>query len=255
MSRTVSLRLLIMSTSLALLLGFALAYWRSQPPPYTPRAESLLYQTRVTQVVLTGPLRSTVTGPDGKPIERIMIPDEQRTAPGQSSFASVSGAPPTEPPAGAAPAAPTPAPVRVTIPASAPRRPPFPIDAAAYRATKDAVPEWLKEANVPVDLTLKQGAKQEGPAPLSLMFNIITETAPGAVGLKVVLDVKRQVVGNPVAREGERLTVRSYQTGVIWVAPAGAPAQLKASAAQLVKNFTDEWQVIQTTENESDEKE
>ena len=246
MARTVPMRLLVTSTTLAALAGFALAYWRSQPPPYTPRAGSLLYKTKVNQIILTGPLRTVIKNPDGSSSEKIMVADKKSIAPGQSGFASVAtGSAPAPPPSsGGTVASPT---ADITQ---------FPINAADYKAAKDAVPRMLKEAAIPVDLkiTMKE-QQQQDIAPMSLLFSVSTTTSAATkdrVGITLVLEVQRAVVGNPIAREGEKVTIRTYKTGMS-AAPSEVANQLRAGSEQLLKGFCDEWQVVQGLKNDEEE--
>ena len=251
MNRTVPLRLLMMLTLLAVLIGVGLTAWYFKPPAYNPRVESLLYQTKVAQLMVTGPLRTKVKSPDGTLVERVMVPGEQTTAPGQGAVMSQGGG--TAASTAKAVAA---KPTGVPAPPPLPTRAPYAVDDTVYRETKAAVPGWLKDSGVPVDLKLTMGEKAKPRGELSLTLSATTETVPGAVGLKLTLDVRRLVLGSSLAREGERLTIRTYHAGPIWVTPESLPAQIKATSEQLVRAFGDEWKTIQTgTDSETEKKE
>ena len=255
MNRTVPPRLLFGTTLLAALAGFALATWRSQPPHYTAQAESLLYQTQVSQVIFTGPLRTVVQNPDGSMTEKIIVHEKEQTAPGQSAFLpSQSDSSPTSSSARMAPP-PTPRPSTVVKPPPLPTRPPQAIPAATYRKLKTSTAEWLKKWGVPMSALAPPNELREGPAPLCLTFQVTTETVPGAVGIKLALDVKRHVLGNRVAHEGEQVIVANYHTGTFWVTPGELPTGLEDMTYRLVKDFSDDWVAAQKAlENEADSK-
>ena len=240
------LRLLVTSVVLAALSGFALSYWRTQPPRYTSRAESLFYQTQVVQVLLSGPLRTTLKRPDGSVAERIILPDLQpQTPPSQGHVMSQSGGGP--PAASTPPAVKPPKATSVASPPPLPTRPAYAIDSALYKKIKGSVTEWVKNEGVSLGPLPQSKELNDGPVPLSLMFTATTETvtAPDAVGIKLVLQVMRPVLGNRMAREGEKLTIATYHTGTVWVAPADVPARFEELASYLVKQFCDDWKEAQ----------
>ena len=174
-----------------------------------------------------------------------MVRNDNNVAPGQSSFSSVAGGGVSNSPA--PPASPSGQP-----PKQDPTHGQFPINAADYRAAKEAIPSVLQEASIPVDLTLKMGEKQEGPAALSLIYHVTTQTFPTGVYMNIILDIRRYVIGNPIAREGEHITIRSYKTSR-HVAPGEVATQLKTASAQLLNTFCDEWQIVQGLKNDETE--